>query len=118
MSPTTAFLLEPLVFAPLAILVYRVLGRYGLVAMAIAWVVVVWMYILASVPGPEVSLHDFERTPVPALAATVAGTLAATAFVLMKRRERPLAVRLLATAGVYLVVSMAVGIVVLLWYMS
>ena len=111
-------LLVPLVFAVLAILVCRGLGRYGLVAFAIAWVAGLAMYILASAPGAEVPLHDFERTPVPALAATVAGTLATTAFVLKKGRKRPLAVRLLATAGVYLVVSMAVGIIVLLWYMS
>ena len=118
MSPRTALLLVPLVFAVLALLVYRVLGRYGLVAFAIAWVAGLATYILASVPGAEVPLHDFERTPVPALAATVAGTLAATAFVLMKGRERPVPIRVLATAGVYLVVSMAVGIIVLLWYMS
>jgi hypothetical protein len=118
MSPQTELLLVSLSFAALANLVYRVLGRYGLVALAIAWVMGMAMYILASLPGPEVPLHDFERTPVPALAATVAGTLAATAFVWMMGRKRPAPVRVLVTAGVYLAVFTAVVIIVLLWYMS
>lgn len=117
MSATTEFLLVPLVFAALAVLSCRVLGRCGLIALAIGWVAVLSWYILASAPGPEVPLHDFEKTPVPALAGALAGTVAATGFLLTKGRKRPLPVRLLATAGVYLVVSLAADIVVLLLYL-
>src|SRR5687767_15157479 len=116
MSATTEFLLEPLVFAVLAILVHRVLGRYGLAALAIGWVAVLSWHILASAPGPEVPLHEFEKTPVPALAATIAGTVAAAAFVFRKGRKRTLPTRMLATGGVYLFVYVAVDIVVFLWY--
>lgn len=110
-------LLPPLVFAVLANLVSPY-GRPWLAAIAIAWVAVLSARILASVPGPEVPLHSFERTPVPELLAVLAATLAATVFVSTQRRKRNLPVRVLVTAGVYLLVFVPVGLAVFFWYMG
>jgi hypothetical protein len=110
-------LLEPLVFAVLATLGFGLRGRYGLAVVAIGWVAAVSMHILASVPGPGIPLHDFERTPVPSIAATVAGTLAGAAFVVLKRGDGPLWIRMAGTAVVYLVVFVLVGLAVFAAYM-
>ena len=110
-------LLEPLVFAVLATLGFGLRGRYGLAVVAIGWVAVVWMHILASVPGREVQLHDFERTPVPSIAATVAGTLAGAAFVVLKRGDGPLWIRMVGTVVVYLIAFVPVGLAVFIVYM-
>jgi peptidoglycan/LPS O-acetylase OafA/YrhL len=114
----TELLLAPLVFALLALLAHRVGGRRGVVALAVAWTAALSAYIFASVPGPEVALHSFERTPLPALTATIGGTLAATALQLRRARHRPWPASLVAMTGVYLLAAIPAGAVVLLWEMG
>ncbi|HEX8673548.1 MAG TPA: hypothetical protein VF710_16750 [Longimicrobium sp.] len=118
MRSATEFLLAPLAFAVLALLAHRVVGRRGVVALALAWAAALTAYIIASVPGPEVALHSFERTPLPALAATISGTLAATTLVLRRTGSRPWPARLAAMTGVYLLVAIPMSALVLLWEMS
>ena len=118
MRSTTEFLLASLAFAVLALLTHRVLGRRGVVAFAVAWTAALSAYIFASVPGPEVALHSFERTPLPALIATISGTLAATTLLLRRTGSRPWPATLATMTGVYLVVAIPVGAVVLLLEMS
>jgi hypothetical protein len=110
MSEAVEFLLEPLAFAVLATIAFRFGGRVGLAVAAIGWMAVRWMHILASLPAPDVPLHDFERSPVPGIAAMVAGTLAGGAFVVLQRRQGPLWLRLIATAVVYLIVAIPVSV--------
>lgn len=109
-------LLEALGFAVLGTAGFILRGRYGLAVVTIGWVAVLWMHILASVPGREVPLHDFERNPVPSIAGTVAGTLAGAAFVVLQRGDRPLWIRMMATAVVYLITCVTVGLAVLFAY--
>jgi hypothetical protein len=118
MRSTTEFLLAPPAFAILAVLTHRVLGRRGVVALAVAWTAALSAHIFASVPGPEVALHSFERTPLPALIATISGTLAATTLLPRSTASRPWPASLAAMTGVYLLAATAVAAVVLLWEMS
>lgn len=118
MRTLTEFLLATLVFAVLAVLGHRWRGPPALVVLALGWMAAVSVRILATVPGPEVSLHDFERTPVPALAAVVAGTVAATAFVWTRKTARPPAIRVLSTAGVYLAAAVPADVILFFWYMG
>jgi hypothetical protein len=118
MRSASEFLLAPLAFAVLAVLTHRVLGRRGVVALAVAWTAALSAYICASVPGPEVALHSFERTPLPAIIATTCGTFAATTLLLRGPSSRPLPASLAAITGVYLLVAIPVGALVLLWEMS
>jgi hypothetical protein len=89
-----------------------------MVLLAVGWVGGLSAYIMASVPGPEIPLHDFERNPASALLAMLAGTVAATAFASARQREWSVPARVLATAAVYLIVAVPVGIAVFLWDMS
>ena len=118
MRSATEFLLAPLAFAVLALLTHRVLGRRGVVALALAWTVALSAYIFASVPGPEVALHSFERTPLPALIATISGTLAAMTLLVRRTGSQPWPASLVAMTGVYLLVAVPVSALVLLWEMS
>lgn len=110
--------MAPLAFAITAMLTHRMLGRRGVVAIAVAWAAALSAYILASVPGPGVALHSFERTPLPALTASIGGTLAATLLLFRRPTARPWSASLVATTGVYLLIAIPVGIAVLLWEMS
>jgi hypothetical protein len=118
MRTATEFLLAPVVFAALAVLTHRAVGARGVVALAAVWAAMLSAYILASVPGSDVPLHSFERTPLPALIATVSGTVVATVLLLRRIGTWPLSAALIATTGVYLLVAVPVGAVVLLWLMG
>jgi hypothetical protein len=117
MRTTPEILLAPLLFAALITFVSRRLGRYGAVVLAAGWAAALSAYILASTPGPDAPLHAFEVTPVPVLLGTLAGTVAATAFVCTRTNKRRPLVAWLATAGVYLVVAIPVDIAAFLFYM-
>jgi hypothetical protein len=119
MRSATEFLLAPPAFAVLALLAHRVLGRRGVVALALGWTAALSAYIFASVPGPAAALHSFERTPLPALVATISGTLAATILLLRRRTGgRPWPARVAAMTGVYMLVAIPVSALVLLWVMG
>jgi hypothetical protein len=118
MKTATEFLLAPAAFAVLAVLTHRASDGRGVVAVAAAWAALLSAYILASVPGSGVPLHSFERTPLPALIATISGTLVATVLLLRRIGTWPLSAALIATTGVYLLVATLVGAVVLLWLMG
>jgi hypothetical protein len=111
-------LAEPLAFAGLVTLAHRLLGRWGALMMAAGWMTARIAHILATIPGPEVPLHDFERDPVPELLAVLAGSLAATAFAVIYKGNRPLPARGMMTAGVYLLVYLLAGIPAFLVAMS
>lgn len=117
MRSTTEYLLAPLVFSILAALVSRRFGRGGVIVLALMWAAALSAWILASVPGSEVPLHDFERTPAPVLFATLAGTAAATAFAIRRRRTSSLPMRILAMTAVYLTLAVAVDVAVTFWAM-
>lgn len=117
MRSTTEFLLAPLVFAILAAQASRRFGRRGLIVLALMWMAALSAWILASVPGPEVPLHDFERTPAPALFATFAGTAAATMFAIRRRRTSSLPMRIPAMTAVYLTLAVLVDVAVTFWAM-
>jgi hypothetical protein len=117
MRTTAEFLLAPLLFAALITFANRLLGRYGALVLAAGWAGALSAYILASAPGPDVPLHAFEKTPVPALLATFAATAAATAFACTRSETWRPPVTWLATAVVYLAVAIPVDIAALLFYM-
>ncbi len=105
-------------FATLALLTSRRFGRAGVIVLALVWAAVSSVLILASVPGPEVPLHDFERSPVPDLLGMLAGTAAATAFAMRPRQPPSVPLRILAVTAVYLAVAVLVGVTAALWVMS
>lgn len=109
------FFVAPIVFAILATLASRRVEPRALIVLGVFWVTALTTWTLASVPGPEVSLHDFERNSGPVLLATLAGTAAAVAFAIrMRTASLPLA--LVSVAVMYFLSSIVVGVVATFWY--
>ena len=116
MSALAVLLGPSILFAVLALLGYSFRGRRAVLVVAVLWVGAVSAYVVASLPPAEMPVHDFERSPAPGIAATVAGTVAgAWAVVRDRGREAKAAVRGLHAAIAYTVASAVVGVATFLW---
>ena len=80
MRTVFALLLPSLLFAALALPVRARFGRRGVIAFALAWLAMAAVVIFATLPPASRQLHDFERSPLPALLGTIAGTTVAVAL--------------------------------------
>jgi uncharacterized protein len=123
---TVEFFLAPFIFSGVVLLAWRLGNRTAVLFAAFAWVAALWVYIFASVPGPEVPLHDFEKSPIPGLLAGIGGSVVALLVLLRVRRRLVslpstpagiLAVYLTVLSS-YLVAAFPLGLLGALWAMG
>ena len=102
-----AALLPAIAFVLLALGARARFGRRGLTGAALVWLAIAAAVSFATMPPASRQLHSFERSPLPALLGTLAGT--AVAFALL---NRPSVHSRRAVTGVYSVVGYAVTAVI------